>query len=1035
MVSSAIDPASLTAALAGGQGALLRAQGADGAWLAFCDMGPMGTAQVVVVLRYLDRLPAADADAAGRWLCAQQLPGGGFPLHPLATEGSPTTTAYVWAALRAVGLPDDHPVVAASRAFVTASGGLTPFVERLAMGDPTAVFLAMAGLVPARELPDPPAAVVALPGVERWLEKKVSLAIPFTALQVGVLVHHLRGDWGPGHAIGKLFGTFERRACLELMNSLQNEDGSYFWGDSLHGCLSLAVLQALGVPAGDPRVVKATAWLDGQRRRGDQGLWWSVFQTDVWPTAFCVRALLASGLPADHPDVVRAVRWLVDAQIPFLGRPGDGLPDFAAAPVTWSFQRRNTTSPDPDDAVVALGAVGLWLDAAGRARQPPGDLVDAAEAAASRCLGWLEAMQNNDGGWSSLQHNLPSKPAGAIMTEAPSPPHGLRGLIDFLRSPPPALGDPATEDVTGRALFALGHNDATLASPPVSRALAFLQREQADNGGFWGRWVVNFLAGTAWVVRGLAAVGADRKTPWIDRAVAFLLAKQNADGGWGEDVASYRDPSLAGQGPSTPQLTGLVLAALVEVGEGRSAAAARGARYLLDGQRPDGTWSPENTLHTMLPPYLFYTLPYTELELPLEALGLYARLARGESEPEGEDAATRARARRITPPPLTEPPRRPDGRWNEAYLEAMLAHGDPPADAVIDEIYASADRAGVEALVARIMRSDAPLPPGLPPETARFFTDTASLPAWADPLRLSLAAELFARTGWGVATILFTSSLPQLYAFPLGARVLVMSDGIPNHAWRRIVETAQFVFDVTASGGFAEGGRALPTVQKVRLMHAGIRHLVLARTRWEDAWGVPINQQHLAGTLMTFSSVVVDGLRGMGIAVDDAEADAWLHLWKVVGALLGLRPELLPRDLADERALFAVLRDRSWGASPEGAELAQATVKLMQQLFGGEGRLARLPAALVRHLAGDRCADLLGLPPEDRRESALADAVTWLDEAVAPAAHGDPFIVLAQKAAMVVMRALAAHARQGKQVSFRIPDTLIRRWDGDHPRL
>jgi squalene cyclase len=1013
-----IPPEELERALAAGRQALLRHQRPDGSWLVWSDMGPIATAQVVVVLRHTGKLSADDAAAAGRWLLRQQCPDGGFPVHPLARTGGAATTATVWAALRAVGLPADHPAVIAARAFVEANGGLAPLVARLAVADPTALFLAMGGVVSVNELPEPAHLFAAFPLIERWVEKRLSVAIPLTALEVGVITHHLRA--GDSTTLADVLRGWEHRQCLALMDSLHNEDGSWFWGDSLHAVLGIAALHAMGVPFDDRRMVRALDWLEGQKRRDGDGIWYSVFQTDVWPTAFAMRALLAAGLPANDPALVQAVAWLVDAQVPFRGRPGADIEWTSKDPCVWSFQRRNTTSPDPDDAAVALASVGLWLRQAGRADLPDA-LASAAAVAADRCLRWLGAMQNDDGGWSSLQHNLPSKQRGPIMTGPPSIPGSpLAVFWTLLAAPPAELGDPATEDVTGRTLFAYGHSGASLGTPAVKRALAFLDGQQMASGAFWGRWVVNFLAGTAWVVRGLVAAGAARE-PLTTRALAFLQARQNEDGGWGEEVASYLDPTRAGQGPSTPPLTGLVLAALIEAGV-TGEPVERGVRYLLAAQDPRGGWSDANTLHTILPPFLFYTLPLTELQLPLEALGLY-----------------RGRNDGVRPGPRTTetalPPRNPDGSWNREYLRSVVVAADTEADACIAALWNRPDRTSIDALVAGIVRTDEPLPRGLPQEVTAFFERTAPLPPWADPALLEVASRLFERAGWAVATILYASSLPQLYAFPRGARILTDARGIPDHARRRILETAQFVFDVTGRDGLAPAGRGVRSCQKVRLIHAGIRHLVRAHGSWELDWGEPISQQHLAATLVTFSAVVLDGLATIGVPVDGLEERAWMHLWNVVGFLLGIEEVLLPRDADDARTQFALIRAEGWGKSAEGNFLARTTLALMQELLPAPAPLAeRLCAALVRGLAGASCADLLGLPACGWENVLAADrALLWIEAELGRKVESGEDLprLFLRRAGRTLMMSLATRTRAGKDVQFRIPDALVRAWDDD----
>ena len=51
--------------------------------------------------------------------------------------------------------------------------------------------------------------------------------------------------------------------------------------------------------------------------------------------------------------------------------------------------------------------------------------------------------------------------------------------------------------------------------------------------------------------------------PYVRAAADWLVAHQNADGGWGETCASYMDDSLRGRGPSTASQTGWALLALV----------------------------------------------------------------------------------------------------------------------------------------------------------------------------------------------------------------------------------------------------------------------------------------------------------------------------------------------------------------------------------------------------------------------------------------------------------------------------------------
>ena len=65
---------------------------------------------------------------------------------------------------------------------------------------------------------------------------------------------------------------------------------------------------------------------------------------------------------------------------------------------------------------------------------------------------------------------------------------------------------------------------------------------------------------------------------------------RTADGGWGETCVSYVDPTLRGQGESTPSQTSWALIALLAAGEARHESVERGIEFLLERQRSDGTW-------------------------------------------------------------------------------------------------------------------------------------------------------------------------------------------------------------------------------------------------------------------------------------------------------------------------------------------------------------------------------------------------------------------------------------------------------------
>ena len=588
------------------------------------------------------------------------------------------------------------------------------------------------------------------------LERRFHSGILMVAQQLSVLVRRMRGDFGPdGQDMGLIAGA-ECRRTIALLETFQNEEGSWN-SNTVQTALALPALHAAGLPLHDPRIRRGVQWLLDQRERDAQGLRFNVFGSAVWSTAFDLRALLASGVEARDPAIQQGLAWLVDAQLtipqPLVDNRNPGAPRVGG----WGFQKGNHTMADCDDAGVVLSALGMAL-AAPTATGPEPALRARVERSVELGVAWLRGMQNPDGGWSAFVWDLPARRPGPMFVRTPKTKFDdLWAMAGMVIDPPRELGDPSTEDVTARILHGLAHVGFGIADPMVQRAIAFLKSQQMANGSWWGRWGVNYLTGTSFVLLALKAVGADLHEEWVRRALRWVLGKQNADGGWGESQRSYAEPTHAGEGPSTVPLTGLVLQALMELGEVDHAAVHRGVHYLLEHQLPDGTWPNGDYLHCNLPPDTYYLLPEAARYYPTEALARYLTAQPDPAAP---------------PAPMF---------WSNELLTLMRAETDPVADTVVAQLAAEGDVETVNRLMGSIFRSDEPVPADLPPAARLYFEQTSALPFWADPALIETAQAFFTRVGWQVSAGLFCSSLPQAYAAAKGARVLTQTQGMTRH--------------------------------------------------------------------------------------------------------------------------------------------------------------------------------------------------------------------------------------------------------------
>jgi hypothetical protein len=312
-------------------------------------------------------------------------------------------------------------------------------------------------------------------------------------------------------------------------------------------------------------------------------------------------------------------------------------------------------------------------------------------------------------------------------------------------------------------------------------------------------------------------------------------------------------------------------------------------------------------------------------------------------------------------------------------LVPYLNRKDPLADAVVASI---ADRSPPERhrLIEAALAGKAE---ELPSALRELVLAARVVPPWVDWQRLRKAHEVFVRPGILGGLTLGLRSLVYGYDAAAGNKPLALSGRLKERADRRLAETGNFVTAVTALDGLRPGGLGWQLVLKVRLMHAEVRRLVLGSGRWSrEEWAEPINQHDMLATILLFSSVFVGGVRHFGVHVSREEADDYQHLFRWVGELIGVAPELLPATHAEAKRLGELILLTQGPPDDDSRELVNA-------LLDGPLRLAKTPAelrraerqvaisrGLCRSLIGDEMADALGLDRDAHRHLALAVRTT-----------------------------------------------------------
>ncbi|KAL1514656.1 hypothetical protein AB1Y20_003746 [Prymnesium parvum] len=209
-----------------------------------------------------------------------------------------------------------------------------------------------------------------------------------------------------------------------------------------------------------------------------------------------------------------------------------------------------------------------------------------------KALNVLLTLQNVDGGWATYENNRgyswyewlnPSEVFGDIMIDYSYVECSMASLsavyMFHLHYPNHRVDEVQRSIVAGRR---------------------FIKTVQRTDGSWYGSWGCCFTYGTWFGVEGLVLSGEPPNSESLRRACSFLLAKQNANGGWGEDFTSCYDKAYAkdgmaryGNGGSGVVNTAWALLALMAAGCANVDAVRRGINFLISQQLPNGDWTQE----------------------------------------------------------------------------------------------------------------------------------------------------------------------------------------------------------------------------------------------------------------------------------------------------------------------------------------------------------------------------------------------------------------------------------------------------------
>lgn len=654
--SSAVKFGRLDAALADVKRTIAKAcehvfsmQSEEGWWCGELEADVMLEADYIFVHTMLGTGDAGKMRRALTEMLRFQNEDGSWSIYP-GGPGNISLTVKAYFSSKLMGMKADDPILAKARKWILANGGV------VACNTFTKIYLCFMGQYDYDAIPAIPPELILFPNwfyfniyeMSSWTRamvvplsiayakkpfKKIAPEQSIDELFVGGRQNadlHLRWDrkkWFSWRnvflGLDRIAHWFERvhvrplrsialkRAEKWMLEHLERSDGLCAIYPAILN--SIVALRCLGYSLDDPQMLRAIDEFEKlgiDEPNGTPDCPEPTFRmqpcvSPVWDTSQAVFALGEAGVPRNDPRLLKAADWMLSKEVRHKGDWAVKAPK--AEPGGWYFEFNNEFYPDIDDSAQVLLALNKVDNPRERYQYD----------VCQRAIDWVFAMQCRNGGWASFDKDNTKM----IFEYVPFADHN-------------AMLDPPTVDITGRILEMLATYGYTSKDRRIEKAIRFIYKEQESDGSWFGRWGVNYLYGTFLVLRGLEAIGVWNHEPQIQQAAEWIRMVQNADGGWGESCGSYDDPNQRGIGISTPSQTAWALLGLLAAGDDRSDSVAKGVRWLIQHQTPQGGWDESigegkqrQAIYTGTGfPRVFY-LAYQQYRdyFPLLALSAYAK--------------------------------------------------------------------------------------------------------------------------------------------------------------------------------------------------------------------------------------------------------------------------------------------------------------------------------------------------------------------------------------------------------------------------
>ena len=302
----------------------------------------------------------------------------------------------------------------------------------------------------------------------------------------------------------------------------------------------------------------------------------------------------------------------------------------------------------------------------------------------------------------------------------------------------------------------------------------------------------------------------------------------------------------------------------------------------------------------------------------------------------------------------------------ERYIRYTTV-GDPLADRAVEQLAKVVPPQNVHATIAKTVGSYFDPPKDTPEALRELISSSAVVPDWFDAKIAMKATRAFLRNSDMVLGSLVGGAIVEGFSTLISKSFRIRSRIILNGV-RRLKQNTLQLTEQFMPGGLEPGGDAWKLSLRIRLVHAQSRMLLKESNEWDTTThGMPLSTAHMLLGAAAFSGRLMHHVGRLGGDFTDEEREAYVHVWRYTGMVMGIPESIMFHDQASAHRMFQIAAMCEPTPDDDAIIMANSIINSAPILLGfTETQERRKMAAFIyqvsRELIGDELADAFRFP-------------------------------------------------------------------------